>query len=500
MQKTRIPIFTFFASLLVVLGMALTPAMAGAATGGDITVRLYRLQSPFGQVSVDLLDRTVGHTLRIRRGDGELGRISVNAGSRDVALGSPALRPGDVIELYRPAIPNGAPTVPPLDTYVVPPVSVAYADSAVTGTVGESTQARLDYIEPCGSLASGRRVGLDLVAGEFTDRRQLAPGTQMELSAFDGTGDVTTIDAAAPGETACLIAYTSEPPFLSPSDPASATPYRVYVYGLSDKIAASVRLVWKRGEQVVHDTSGPGSTISIDSATRPEPGDRFEIYRPMNSQDPFSVQTIPRVRAVFDPKVGRLALNGPAAASFIGYLFDVTGYDEASETWVKPVAAGRTVVDFQDPARPVLGPPFPGLNAGVDWEARGGTPRLSFRAERGDLQPPGVRVLAGRRIRLPRSGRSLALEVRSTEAVTGKLTLEVRDRSNRRARLALAVARIDQPAGTRRVIARLTRNGRAEVKRMGRTGASRVGTLALEVKDAAGNTKTSARKIGLVTR
>lgn len=499
MNPNRNPILPLLVALFATV-MALVPAGAGAATGGDINVRLYRADQPYGSVRVDLVEPAVTHTLRLRRGDLELSRASSRVGDASLTGGHPTLRPGDVVELYKPAIPKGAPAVAPIASYRIPDVSLAYANGAVTGTAGESTQARLDYSPPCGGLAGARRVDLDLVAGAFTDRRQLPPGTRMELAAFDGVGDVTAIDAVAAGESPCLIVYGSEVPFLSPSDPSAAKPFQVYLYGLSDSVANSVRLVWRRGASVVEDQSTPGSTISVHSSTRPRAGDRFEVYRPMNAAEPLSVQTLPEIRAVFDSEARLLRVDAPAAEAIVTYLRDITGVNEDSGISLAPVSAGRTFFDFDAPPNQAPSAPFPEEIAEVGWQALGGTPGYFFLADPGDLTRPEVRMLTGRKLRLSRAGKRFSLKLRVAEPVTGTLTLSVPRRGGGGAPLKLAVARIKKRAGTSRVVARLNRRGRAEAKRLTRNGRGHPATLTLKVKDAAGNATTSVKKIGLVTR
>lgn len=492
-------------ALMASLALALTllPAGATAATAGDISVRFFTVDQPVGVVTVDLLDKTKTHTLRMRRGDTQLNRGSSPVGAESISLGYPTLRPGDVIEIYRPAIPTGAPTVAPVDTYTIPAVSLNYADGVVSGTVGESTQAQLTYAPSCGTGFNNGLVDLNLVGGGFTELRQLTRGTYLDLAVFNGSGDVTKIDAAVPGETPCLVANADKDPFISPNDPGAATPYQIYMYGFSEKIATTLRLVWKRRGDVVHDVSLLSADGTFRSATQPLPGDQFEIYRPMNAPEPTSVQTLPDVRAIHDADAQLLAIDGPAADAISTFqTYDIAGEEEVSLS-LAPVAAGRTLIDFKSPppsVRPAPGPSLPGLVTRLDWEAPGGTPRYLFLPEPGDLKAPGIRILAGRSIRLSRFKKNIRIRVDSTEAVTGELTLTMEPVRGGSAPLKLAAARVAKGAGTSRVAVRFTGKGRAAVKRLLKTGKKRTAILTLEVKDAAGNATTSAKKIGLVKR
>lgn len=480
------------------LATAFIPTHAGAATVGDITVELFRAdQPPYGTVRVDIHDTQLGHTLRIRRGDFEISRSTVGIGDSGIYLGEPTLRPGDVIELYRPALRAGAPNVAPINSYTVPSVSLAYADatSTVTGTVGDATQARLEVEDPCGFGIS--KFGLALTQGGFSKQMSIDPGSRMKLSAFNGAGDVTEIDGLTAGETPCVIASARKQRDIPPGDPAADTPYQVQLYGLSPAVANDFRLVWRRGGEVIQSLTRTGTYGEVASAIAPEPGDRIEIYRPQNAPAPTSVQVVPKVKATYDRSNRLLAIDGPEARQITVNLVDDTGDDEGSARSLGPVPAGRTLFDFAAPAPPARpGPVSPRQSAEVDWIGKTGTPRFVFTARPGDLRAPVVSALTSKRIKAASFGRRFRIRVKASEAVSGSFTLSI-------GRRILAVGRISQKAGIRGASATLTRAGRATIRRFTAAG-SRSGpvraTLTLKVKDPAGNPTVSVRSVRLVAR
>jgi hypothetical protein len=494
MKQRHTPFVALLA--LAILSFALIPRDAGAATAGDITVNLYRVGPvPYGTVSVALRDSQLGHTLRIRRGDFEIGRTSAAVGAPALTIGEATLRPGDFVEIYRPALRAGAPTVAPVNTYTIPSVSLDHSNGVATGTTGDAAHASLRVEKPCGSGSD--RFNLQLAQGEFTKQVKVAAGSRMMLSAFNDAGDVTVIDAITEGETPCITAVATQSPDLVPFTLHASEPYVVHLSGLSPLVADDFRLVWRRGNRLIDTLAAADTTGAIFSSVPPRPDDRFEIYRPQTSARPAFVKTVPDVQGTFDRDARSVTVKGPGASQISAVLRDKTGYDDEWVRSVGPVRAGRSSFDFSKPAppaRPV--PATPGQVADVDWLNPAGTLDYYFAARPGDLVRPAVSLLSSKKIRLASPKHPLVIRMRASEPVTGTIRLSSSGR-------LVAVAEVRQKKGTTRAIASLTGAGRKTVRKLtgsGRRRKSIGATLVLRVKDSAGNATTASRSVRLVAR
>ncbi|MBI2690670.1 MAG: hypothetical protein HYX29_01805 [Solirubrobacterales bacterium] len=493
---------------------------AGATTAGDFVVTLDRppyVTSNAGSADYKFADITTSTTMRIRRGSTEIARGSSSAGNTRVSVVSAAMEPGDIVEIYKPQLPAGPPSVGPVDQYAIPAIGVAgvAGGMSVNGAAPSGALARVLVGVGC-ERAGETSLPVIAVGGTFsTATSPLAAGADLQLRIFSGVGDYTELRTAVPGETPCFSAYAYPYPEQPTLDPEAATPYGVRVANLQESVAPNSRLVWRRGAAILGDTTGlGGSSIYLKSATQPVPGDVLEVYRPQTAATPSRTVTIPAASAVIDTAASLVAIDANLPASYVEvFAGDTSPSSHTSRRVLMALAAGRTLVDFNVPqADQRAFPMHPGGRAVISWYSADSAINYSFNAAPGDLVPPQVQAKFKSKLRLSKIKKTISVRLNSTESATGAASLLVAKNLPRKGApkakpgkrtFKFASAKLALTPGSRTVKLKLSKAGLKALKRLRGAGKSMrpvAATLTLTLTDASGNTSTTTRAMKLVAK
>lgn len=508
LRLIKVPLVALLAALCVA-------APASAGTLGDFSVTLDR--PPFatanGEVRIALFDKTSSYTLRLMNGATELARVNGIAGSSTIGVSNAALAPGHLVQLFKPAIPAGPPGVAPTETYVIPAADASAVGTTINGSAPDGALARLHVDSSCNQI-DDRVFPIAASGGAFSlVSPALAPGDDIRLYVFSGTGDYTFLRSRAPGETPCFNASSASFERYPTLDPSAATPFTVGVNRLRPSIAPTARLVWRRGGAILGDTNSTNTFISFDSATPPAVGDVLEVYRPQAAPAPSATVTIPAMSAVADMAVPMMAVDAPAASYLRGFLLDEFGGGEGDGRFLAVTPAGRSIFNFavsdgRGRPRTVTANAI-GV---VDWRSADGRLSYQFAAARGDLVSPSGSASISSKFKLKNLKSSFSVRLRVNEAAAAKVSISVprtlpskkkpkRKPSGKPLTIASASPALTPPGKTLKV--KLSKRGKKAIKQLKGAG-RRVRTVPVTVTvtftDPSGNAATVTRKSKLVAR
>lgn len=500
-------------SLASVLAALCVAAPASAGTIGDFSVTLDRppYATANGEVRVSLFDKTSSYTLRLVRGAAELTRVNGIAGNSTIAASNATLAPGDVAQLYKPAIPAGPPGVAPTESYVIPAAGASAVGTTISGSAPDGALVRL-YVDNSCNENDDRVHPVSASGGAFSLVAPTAtPGSDLRLYVFSGAGDYTNVRSQVPGETPCFEASSASFELFPTLDPSAATPFSVGVNRLRPSVAPTTRLVWRRGGAILGDVNSTSTSISHRSATPPAVGDVLEVYRPQAAVTPSATVTIPAMSAVLDATVPMMSVDAPASSYLRGFLLDEFGGGEGDGRFLASTPAGRSIFNFSVGDGRVRPRTVTANAIGVvDWSSADGRLDFQFLASRGDLVSPAGSASISSKFRLKRLKTSLSLKLRVNEAATAKVSISVprnlpskakpkRKPSGKALTIASGSSALTPPGKTVKV--KLSKSGKKAIRQLkgaGKRVRSVPVTVTVTFTDPSGNAATVTRKSKLV--
>jgi hypothetical protein len=493
MTSLRISVLTLI--LLIAVGVAAATASAAPVFKYSISLDDGAYSSPAGgNIVINGLDATKSTRVIVsqpagpnRLDTGTIAAASTQYSSPFVA----SLSPGDTITVRQPAA-----SVAPTETFGVPPfvVNIAVGASALTGTMPAGFTGAIIGEYRC----NNDPLPSPLVPGPFSvPTAKIVPGEKVQLNATSATGDSVSYASHAPGETACveINARPASPPTTGESP--SPTPYRLIVDNMNTNVAATARVVLRRGAAILIDVSEDDPSISVPTGVQPIPGDVVDIYRPKTAPAPMHSKTIPPVSAVFDPAVDLVAVDSPAAGAILAG--PCRAFTCASENFRARLnaPAGRKLLDFT--VAEGINAPIdlrPDDRLGVTYEDPDYTISYTFQGSLGDLVAPNQSVKLSSKLKRNSLTKAFKkgykVKVKSNEAGTASLALAFPKAKAGKA-VTLAKANRSVIAGTTTVTLKFTKVGKKALKKL-RKRSSRLATLTSTVTDASGNVSTIIKR------
>lgn len=506
----------------VLLASALLVSIAAAPAGAK-PIYQYFVESDSvsfygsGQsnLTVERINPALSSTTRITRDGIELVRAPWSAGTETVWGDFPELQPGDVIEIYQPSIAAGPPMVAPVESFTLPAASLTSDSGAtvLTGTAPSDAVASAVTFTPGCFVNSVKQITLSPVANSFSAPLESAvrPGTRIRLHVFPGGGDEVVYGTRTSGESPCL-AVDATTPFLPPGQSPSATPYSIDVRNLNPTIT-DIRVVASRGGSAYLDQtlSAFYTSVDLDLAERPLPGDSIAVYRPAAAASPTFSYQLPSITAGFDPDNDLVAVDAVALSGMMVRAKN-TFINDGPIRSIGPTAAGRTLFSFAEPEAGELFAGF-GEHSSISVRAIDSDDRIRFElsATRADLLAPTVSPSLRKAFSAKKIARTLKLSVKASEATSAKITVSLprnlpgasNPRRKASGRLQVIAKRsVSLAQGSSTVKLSLNSRGRKAVKRL-RAAGRRLRAVPLTVtivsKDAAGNSSALVQ-VGKVSR
>lgn len=397
---------------------------------------------------------------------------------------------GDEVEIRQPA---GAADPTQVLTLAAPTID---ADAGMV--FGSIPAGATGEVVTDGSCGRAREAHSGVAPGPYIfDYDDFDPGVFQTVIATDAAGNTTSLTSAAAGETPCFQVNAS-------SSPQS---FEVAVTHLTGKTLDTSRLVLLRDGQVLLDVLGDGTGVSGTPSATPRSGDELALYTPAGLLDPTYSVTLPELDAGFDTLTDLVTVNAPAASSLRAAPAGAVNFRAAGN-----VAAGETQFDFAAPGGGYPAFDLTGAGVAIDFANPAHTLEYVVDAQRTDVPvaptgpvtgvsdpvPPVRSQSTGPKIRL-----TVATRLKLNSLIKGGLRVKLRSSAAGGARLSCSVGRTKiatgsakARAGTITVTLKLTRSGRAALKKLvakGRSFASRRATVTARVTDTSGASSTSAR-------
>ncbi|MGH2959396.1 MAG: hypothetical protein ACRDKE_07305 [Solirubrobacterales bacterium] len=401
------------------------------------------------------------------------------------------LSPGDTITVRQPAV-----SVAPTETFVVPSfvVNITVGSNVLTGTLPAGLRGALVPEYRCNNDPTPTA----LTAGPFSvPTSTILPGEKVQLNSATADGDSFYYASHAPGESPCIEinARPASPPPTGESP--NPTPYRISAENMNVNVAASTRVVLRRGTTILFDTSEDDPNVNASLAVQPLPGDTVDVYRPKTAPTPMHSKTIPPLSAVFDPAVDLVAVDSPAAGLINSG--PCRAYSCATENFRARLnaPAGRTLLNFAV-AEGVNGPIDlrPDDRLGVTFADPDFTLSYTFQGSVGDLVAPKQSIKLSSTVKRKSLTKAFKkgykVKVKSNEAGPANLTLAFPKAKAGKA-VTLAKASKSVVAGTTTVTLKFTKAGKKALQKL-RKRSSRLATLTSTVTDASGNTSTLVKR------
>lgn len=411
------------------------------------------------------------------------------------------LSPGDIVDVYQPAVAATA-----TETYTIPPVSlnVVNGATALTGNVPPGfAVAVLNGDYRCTMNPQPTRLGVGAFSVPYPT---ILPGESVYLYALSPSGDSFSLNAHSPGETPCVTVDAAGKPAPPPGAGPGENPYNLYVGHMLTYLAPSVRAVLRRGTSVLADVSADNTSASASFTTRPLPGDVVDIYRPKTAPNPTYSIAVPQVTARFDPAADLVAVDGPAAG-----IQNVTvcrqyycGLQNLRAMIGTP--AGRTFFSFAAP-QGEFAPLDLRTTDIVNTRFSDSDFKLEFRtqAELADLVAPAQSFKLASKLKrkslVKAFKKGFKIGLTSNEVGTAKLTFTLRpvtSKSKKKSKkkpktVTLATTTRPTTNGTTRVYLRFTKSGKSALRKLSKKS-SRTAVLTSIVTDASGNVSTVVKK------
>jgi hypothetical protein len=271
-------------------------------------------------------------------------------------------------------------------------------------------------------------------------------------------------------------------------------PYTISVNHLITSFQPSVRVVLRRGAQILTDNSVSGSSSYASFTTRPLPGDVVDVYRPQGAATPAFSATIPQMSGKFDPVADLAAIDAPAAGEEFVYPCRLHGCPFEIPRIATDRPAGRTIFDFahsQGGFAKVDLRPDDATNG--FWIDPTFTLSFGFALTAGDLVAPAQSFKLPTKLKISTLAKALKkgykIKLTSNEAGSAKLKL---------GKLASVTGSVKP--GSNSLKLKFSKSGKKAIKKLaaqGKHAKSRSISLTSVVTDASGNASTIVKKTKL---